>query len=189
MQRTIGHNDMSPGPSGALANPGHIFITDSSSTAYSPISFVNWNRLGNIEYVCQDIRGIAAAFTGPWLEFRCTGECWAYLRDRSSTAYLPIPFCNQNRLGDIEYLCQNLTHRLTYSWQSRSFCWHIIEVLAHLRSASRESEAETRLGYSWLKFPFSLPGFSWPMIEDHSELRSSILSRMSFLDMYEANFD
>jgi len=27
------------------------------------------------------------------------------------------------------------------------------------------------------------------MIEDHSQLRSSILSRMSYLDMYEANFD
>jgi len=37
--------------------------------------------------------------------------------------------------------------------------------------------------------PLSLPQFSWPMIEDHSQLRSSILSRMSFLDMYEANFD
>jgi len=37
--------------------------------------------------------------------------------------------------------------------------------------------------------PLSLPGFSWPMIEHHSQLRSSILSRMSFLDMYEANFD
>jgi len=37
--------------------------------------------------------------------------------------------------------------------------------------------------------PLLLLGFSWPMIEDHSHLRSSILSRMSFLDMYEANFD
>jgi hypothetical protein len=27
------------------------------------------------------------------------------------------------------------------------------------------------------------------MIEDHSQQRSSILSRMSFLGMYEANFD
>jgi len=27
------------------------------------------------------------------------------------------------------------------------------------------------------------------MIEDHAHLRSSILSRISFLDMYEANFD
>jgi len=39
------------------------------------------------------------------------------------------------------------------------------------------------------QMPLALPGFSWPMIEDHSHLRSSILSRMSFLDMYEANFD
>jgi hypothetical protein len=36
--------------------------------------------------------------------------------------------------------------------------------------------------------PLLLPQFSWPMIEDHSQLRSSILSRMSFLDMYAANF-
>ena len=35
----------------------------------------------------------------------------------------------------------------------------------------------------------SLPEFSWPMIEDYLQLRSSILSRLSFLDMYEANFD
>jgi len=39
--------------------------------------------------------------------------------------------------GDIEYLCQNVRHGLTYSWQSGSFCWHIIEVLAHRRSASQ----------------------------------------------------
>jgi len=39
------------------------------------------------------------------------------------------------------------------------------------------------------QMPLLLPGFSWPMIEDYSQLRSSILSRMSFLDMYEANFD
>jgi len=37
--------------------------------------------------------------------------------------------------------------------------------------------------------PLLLPGFCWPIIEDHSQLRSSILSRMSFFDMYEANFD
>jgi len=27
------------------------------------------------------------------------------------------------------------------------------------------------------------------MMEDHSQLRSAILSRLSFLDVYEANFD
>jgi len=35
----------------------------------------------------------------------------------------------------------------------------------------------------------SLPGLSWPMIEVHSLLRSSIQSRMSFLEMYKVNFD
>jgi len=107
------------------------------STAYSPISWVNSNRLGDIEYLCQDFCGMAAAFAGLWLKFRCTGESWAYLGDRSSTAYLPIPFGNQNRLGDIEYVCQNMSHRLTYSWQSCSFCWHIIEHLAHQWCASQ----------------------------------------------------
>ena len=35
----------------------------------------------------------------------------------------------------------------------------------------------------------SLPGFSWPMIDDHLQVRSSILFRMSFLDIFEAYFD
>ena len=34
-----------------------------------------------------------------------------------------------------------------------------------------------------------LPGFSRPMIEVHAHVRSSIQSRMSFLDMYQATFD
>jgi hypothetical protein len=32
-------------------------------------------------------------------------------------------------------------------------------------------------------------GIAWPMIEDHSQPRSTILSRMSWLDMYEVNID
>jgi len=135
--------------SGAPENPGHIFVTDPA--LHLRQSHLASDSLSDIQYLCPEIRGRAAGFAGLWLMFRCTGESRAYLHDRSSTAYSPIPFGNQNRLGDIEYLCQNVRHGLTYSWQSRSFCWHIIEVLAHLRSASRESEAETRLGYSWLK--------------------------------------
>jgi len=135
------------------------------------------------------ICGKAGAFALIWSKFRCTGESWAYLRDRSSTAFLPIPFGNQNRLGDIEYLCQNLSHRLTYLWQSRSICWHIIEVLAHLWSASQRVCSWDTARVFMAHMPLSLPGFSWPMIEDHSQLRSLILSRLIFLDMYEANFD
>jgi len=72
---------------------------------------------------------MATAFPGLWLKFWCTWESWADLCGRSSTACFPIPFGN---LGDIEYLCQNMRHGVTYSWQSRSNWWHIIEVLAHL---------------------------------------------------------
>jgi len=39
------------------------------------------------------------------------------------------------------------------------------------------------------QMPLLLPGFSWQMIEDSSQRRSSILSTMSILDIYEANFD
>jgi hypothetical protein len=137
----------------------------------------------------QDIRGIAAACAGLWLKLQVTGESWEYLRDRSSTAYSPIPFGNQNRLGDIEYLCSNMRHRLTYSWQSRSICCHIIDVLAHLGSASQRVGSWDTAWVFLAQMPLSQLGFSWPMIEDHSQLRSSILSRLSFMDMYEANLD
>ena len=99
---------------------------------------------------------------------RCTGESWAYLRDRSSTAYLPIPFGNQNRLGDIEYLWQIMRNGITYLWQSCSSCWRIIEVQAHHRSASQRvgswdtarvflaqillSTAGVFLAYDWKSF-------------------------------------
>jgi len=135
------------------------------------------------------ICGKAGAFALIWSKFRCTGESWAYLHDRSRTAYLPIPFGNPNRLGDIEYLCQNMRHRLTYLWQIRSFCWHIIEVLALLWSASQRVGSWDTAQVFLAQMPLSQPGFSWLMIEDHSQLRSSILSSMSFLDLDEANFD
>jgi len=148
-----------------------------------------WHKdsLSNIEYLCEEIRAIATAFVGLWLMFRCTGESWAYLRDRSSTAYLPIPFGNQNRLGNIKSLCRNMRHRLSYSWQSRSFCWHITEVLAHLWFTSQRVGSWDTARVLLTQMLIVLPGFSWPMIEDDSQLRSSILSRMSFLHMYEAN--
>ena len=40
-----------------------------------------------------------------------------------------------------------------------------------------------------VQMQLSLAGFSRCMIEVHAQLRSPILSRMSFLDMYQANFD
>ena len=121
-----------------------------------------WHKdsLSDIEYLCQDIHGIAAAFAGLRLKFRCTGESWAYLRDRSSTAYSQIPFGNQTRLGDNEYLCQDMRHRLTYSGQSRSFCWHIIEVLAHLWSASQRVGSWDMAQVLWLKCRFCCRGFA-----------------------------
>jgi len=128
------------------------------------------------KYLCLSMRhsllicGKAGAFAPIWSKFQCTGESWAYLRDRSRTAYSPIHFGNQNRLGDIEYLCQNLRLRLTYSWQIRSFCWHIIEVLAHLWSASQRVRSWDTARVFLAQMPPSLPGFSWLMIDDHSQL-------------------
>jgi hypothetical protein len=39
------------------------------------------------------------------------------------------------------------------------------------------------------RLQLALARFSWPMIECHSQLSYSILSRMNLFDMYEANFD
>ena len=39
------------------------------------------------------------------------------------------------------------------------------------------------------KLQLSLPGISWPMIEVLAQLRSAMQSRMTFLDLYEANID
>jgi hypothetical protein len=148
-------------------------------------AYLIWHKdsLSDIESLWHHIHGITAAFAGRWVRFRCTRESWAYLCNRSGTAYSPIPWGNQNRLGDIEYLCQNMRHRQTYSWQRRSFCWHIIEVLAHLWAASQRVESWDKARVILAQMALSLPWFSWPMIEDYSQLRSSILSRMCFLDM------
>jgi len=35
----------------------------------------------------------------------------------------------------------------------------------------------------------ALPGISWPLIDVLAQLKSTIQSRMMFLDLYEVNFD
>ena len=163
--------------------------SDRSSTAYLPITFINKTVWVIVKNLCLRmwhsslIRGEAGAFAPIWSKFRCTGESWAYLCDRSITAYSPIPFGNQNRLGENEYLCQRMRYRITYLWQSRRFCWHIIEVQVHLWSASQRVGSWDTARVFLAQMPLSLPEFCWPMIEDHSQLRASILSRLSFLGM------
>jgi len=61
-------------------------------------------------------------------------------------AYSPILFGNQNGLDDIEYLYQNMKHVLTYSWQNRSFCWHIITALIHIPESSKMRQGSGILG-------------------------------------------
>jgi len=39
------------------------------------------------------------------------------------------------------------------------------------------------------KLQLSPPGISWPLINVLAQLKSTIQSRMTFLDLYEANFD
>jgi hypothetical protein len=39
------------------------------------------------------------------------------------------------------------------------------------------------------KMPLSLPHMSWPLIEVLAPLKSTVLSRMMFVDLYEANLD
>jgi len=44
------------------------------------------------------------------VHWRILGICLESLYDRSSTAYLPIAFANEDSLDDIEYRCWNLRH-------------------------------------------------------------------------------
>jgi len=129
------------------------------------------DSLGHISLWQIDPCKIAVA--GVWSKFQCTGDFWAYHCDRSITAYSSIRFGNPNRLRDIEYLCQNMRHWLTYLWQSRSFCRHFIEVLAHLWSASQRVRCWDTDGVFLAKLQLSLLGMSWPMIEVQEQLRSA----------------
>ena len=78
---------------------------------------------------------------------------------------------------------------LMYSCQSRGLCSNIILVLAHIRSTSpRVGDWDTRWVFT-ATLQLVLLGLSWPMIEVCAQLRSAIQSRMTFLDLSEANFD
>ena len=74
-----------------------------------------WSTFVRIWDTGSLIRGKDAAFASLWSKFWCTGESWAYCYERSSTAYLHIPFRNKVTLGDIEYFCQDMRHGLNYS--------------------------------------------------------------------------
>jgi len=109
-----------------------IYHYDRSITAYSPITVAiqrveeilsTFVRIGAMVSL---VHGNAAAFAGLWAKYWCTRESWAYCYDRSSTAYLLIPFGSIDSLGNIEYLCLNMWHGLICLWQSRSFCMQIM---------------------------------------------------------------
>jgi hypothetical protein len=82
-----------------------------------------------------------------------------------------------------------MRHGLTPSWQSHILCWHIIEILAHRRSGSQRVRHGDTARVLMTQIKRMLQGLSWPLIEGHVQLRSSILSRMGFLDTYQANFN
>ena len=154
-----------------------IFFTD----VFKYVCLSMRQNLLNCAKVGAFARGLSHLING--------GDSCGYLRDRSSTAYLPISFGNQNRLSAIGYLCQNMSYGLTYLWQSRCVCLHINEVLEHSSSTSQRVWSLDTAQVVLAQVKLSLPGFCWPVIEHHAQLKSSILSRMSFLNMNEANFD
>jgi len=62
--------------------------------------------------------------------------------------------CNKVSLCDIEYVSENMSHWLTYSYQSCSFCWHIIGVRAYSDPHHTVSDTETRLRNWWQSCTF-----------------------------------
>jgi len=79
-------------------------------------------------------RSSAATFSAMWWKFRCAGESPAYVPSCIMTA--PAQRICQSHLAlrhSRRYWVLQLESqtRLAYSWQSRSFWWHLIEVLVY----------------------------------------------------------
>ena len=87
----------------------------------------------------------------------------------------------------IEFLCQNMRHGLTYSWQSSRLCRNIIVIWTQLGSQSQSVGDWDTVQVFMAKLHLWLIVMSWPMIEVQAQLRSAIKSRMTFLDFYEVN--
>jgi len=134
-----------------------------------------WRQILNICWLCSKL----------W----CTGESWVYYNDRSSTAFLAIPFVNKESLHHIGCLMQIMRHRLTYLWQSCSIFQCSIDVQAHLSSASLGVGYWDTARVFMAQMQLSQPVFAWHLIEVKAQLRSAMQSRMTFLDLYEATFD
>jgi len=113
------------------------------------------------------------AVTGLSSKFQCTRESWACHCDSSITPFSSIPFGHSNRLHHIEYFCRNMRHWVTYLWQSRSFYWHFIEVLAHPWSSSQRVGCWDTARVFLAKQQLSLLGMSWSMIEVQAQLISA----------------
>jgi len=79
--------------------------------------------------------------------------------------------------------------QLTDFSHSDCFRWHMIEVHAQLRSTSPIVRWSDLVQVFIAKLQLPLLGTSWPIIEVQAHLRTSILWSITFLDIYEINFD
>jgi hypothetical protein len=106
---------------------------------------------------------------------------WPSLHNRQSLSAMKTVYMI------IEFQWQNIRRGVTDVWQSCRFRQNIILVQTHLRLASQcISDCDTTRVFM-TKLCLSLCGMSSPMIEVQAQLRSAILSRMTFFDFYEAN--
>jgi len=156
-----------------------------SITAYMLISVANTGSLGNIEWQCQDMRHRLA---DSWLSHsfyrhvievqvhrRIPGICLELCYNRSSTAYLPIPF-GKKTVSAILSTSVRLwdTARLFVAKLQLSLAYHSrCETTPALHP--RESDAETRLGYSWPNYGITARVYPdlWLMFTNNWDLQSS----------------
>ena len=87
----------------------------------------------------SQIHSNATALAHIWLKFRCAGESSAYVLSRVITA--PAQHICQSHLAlrhSRRYWVLRWEYEtpLAYSWQTRIFCWHLIDVQVH-RKGSR----------------------------------------------------
>ena len=87
----------------------------------------------------SQIHSNATALAGIWSKFRCAREFSAYVLSRSMTA--PAQHICQSRLA-LRHSRRYWVFRweyetwLAYLWQTRSFCWHLLEVPVHWKGSS-----------------------------------------------------
>jgi hypothetical protein len=94
--------------------------------------------------ICAKPTNCASVYSKFW----CTVESRSYHADTFCTAYLRIPFGNEDNQWDVEYLWHIMWYGLTYLWQAAAFAGILYKFWYTWDLHDRELDSETLLRYS-----------------------------------------